>query len=67
VILGFQASAWAADARMRGSLDECVIVRIIIIHDGSGLITLLITHILLLNMQSFGMQMRKDCCATDVQ
>jgi hypothetical protein len=64
---GFQASARAAVAGMRGSLEECVIVRIIFIHDGRGLITLLITHILLLNMQSFGMRMRKGCCAKDVQ
>ena len=42
---GFQASARAAVAGMRGSLEECVIVRIIFIHDGRGLITLLITHI----------------------
>jgi hypothetical protein len=67
VILGFQASAWAAVARMRGSLEECVIVRIIVIHDGRGLITLLISHILILNMQSFEVRMMKTCCAKDVQ
>jgi hypothetical protein len=58
VILGFQASAWAAVARMHGSLEECVIVRILVIHDERGLITLLISHILILNMQSFGMRMK---------
>ncbi len=66
MILGFQASAWAAVARMRGSLEGCVIVRIIVIHDERGLITLLSSHILILNMQSFGMRMieillRKGC------